>query len=120
MSSSHLKYSKCAPLSRREKCLKTDIKPENLQEEFSFVLPQKLIDGRYLVLRWPNEKCPDECPEFHYPLNTSCVTVGCATYIFQVICPECSLHIYILPALQDRLELQMRLSSKRVSCADSR
>nr|XP_045619354.1 uncharacterized protein LOC123771081 [Procambarus clarkii]XP_045619355.1 uncharacterized protein LOC123771081 [Procambarus clarkii] len=94
--------------ARHEESVASDTELEIQQEKFSFISPLKLIDGRYLVLRSP-QKCPDECPECYCSLYPSNVTVSCSTFVIQVVCPGCSLHIYILPVLKERLELQKRI-----------
>ncbi|XP_063601838.1 uncharacterized protein LOC134777977 [Penaeus indicus] len=58
-------------------------------------------DGRYLLVHYPKEQCPEECPECYsgfYPTN---VTLYCTTGITKVVCEVCGLVIFIVADFYD-------------------
>ncbi|KAK8751592.1 hypothetical protein OTU49_009342 [Cherax quadricarinatus] len=62
-------------------------------------LPMDTVeDSRYLVVRYPEEMCPEECPECYCSFCASMLTFLSNKRIFTLICPDCSLTIFILPA----------------------
>ncbi|XP_069971626.1 uncharacterized protein [Penaeus vannamei] len=56
-------------------------------------------DGRYLLVDFPNEQCPEECPDCYSGFYPSNVTLYCSTGVTKVVCEVCGLVIFIVPDL---------------------
>ena len=73
------------------------LKRPRVQSPGEFQPPDDIPDNRYLVLHFPTEGCPEECPNCYCEFCPSMLTVNCSTYISTIICSDCKLTIYVLP-----------------------
>ncbi|XP_047481910.1 uncharacterized protein LOC125034240 [Penaeus chinensis] len=81
------------------------IKRRNHHQKFKKRDLKKIVklpkDGRYLLVHYPNEQCPEECPECYSGFYPSNVTLYCTTPITKVVCEVCGLVIFIVPGFYD-------------------
>ncbi|XP_069165823.1 uncharacterized protein [Procambarus clarkii] len=70
-------------------------------------------DNRYLVIRYPEEECPEECPECYCTFCASMLYINYKTLLITLVCPDCNLSIFIVPD-----EMSMSRFSKDVKRAN--
>ncbi|XP_037774513.1 LOW QUALITY PROTEIN: uncharacterized protein LOC119571141 [Penaeus monodon] len=58
-------------------------------------------DGRYLLVNYPNEQCPEECPECYSGFYPSNVTLFCTTGITKVVCEVLACYIHVPDFYED-------------------
>lgn len=75
------------------KCLKTH--SQNIEVDFK--PPDQIANGHYLVIHFPTQGCPEECPNCYCEFCPSMLTVNCTTFVSTIICADCNLTIYVLP-----------------------
>ncbi|XP_068218665.1 uncharacterized protein [Palaemon carinicauda] len=77
---------------RKRKCRKYDTQNNDFQ------LPEGVIkNDNYLVIHFPVESCPEECPNCYCEFTPSMLTVNCSTFVSTIICEECNLTVYVFP-----------------------
>lgn len=65
--------------------------------EYSKFIPRNVISsGHFLVVQFPGQKCPEECPECYCPFDPVMCSVNLSTFITDFTCPECYLSVYVV------------------------
>lgn len=65
-------------------------------KKMKFVTKEDLASKRFLVIQWPSQPFPEECPECSYNLTAVDITLNASNIrIGKVICPDCNLSIYM-------------------------
>ncbi|KAK7072059.1 hypothetical protein SK128_020060 [Halocaridina rubra] len=62
-----------------------------------FKLCEGIENENYLILHFPTQGCPSECPNCYCELCLSMLTINCSTYVSKIVCTDCKLTLYILP-----------------------
>ncbi|XP_064090349.1 uncharacterized protein LOC135204197 [Macrobrachium nipponense] len=62
-----------------------------------FLPPGEIQNDNYLIIHFPTENCPEECPNCYCEFSPSMLTVNCSTFVSTIICDDCKLTIYVLP-----------------------
>lgn len=78
--------------AKKRKCHKS-----HNQTLHDFLPPGEIQNDNYLVIHFPIENCPEECPNCYCEFSPSMLTVNCSTFVSTIICDDCKLTIYVLP-----------------------
>lgn len=66
-------------------------------KRMKFVTKEDLASKRFLVIQWPSQPCPEECPECYCILTSELITLNISYFSRgRVACPDCNLGIYIV------------------------
>lgn len=104
------KYSKASPKTADDGKKQSNlIKVPHLKNTFV----KAPADGNYLVVYYPSQPCPENCPNCYCRFDASKVTVNCITSVITNKCVECALTIYILQDPPMDSSQIVRLPNKR-------
>ena len=54
-------------------------------------------DGRYLILQYPKDEIPTECPDCYSYLDSEHSTYNIASDVIAHVCVRCGLRLFLLP-----------------------
>lgn len=77
------------------------------------IVVQAPINGNYLVVHFPSQPCPENCPNCYCQFDPSAVTVNCVTSVITNKCENCDLTIFVLQDPPDGSVQNVKFRNKR-------
>ncbi|XP_042226009.1 uncharacterized protein LOC121869015 [Homarus americanus] len=91
---------------------KKQTKPLNVCDLKNIVV-QAPVDGNYLVVNYPSQHCPDNCPNCYCRFDPSAITVHCFTSVITNKCMNCDLTIFVVQDPPDGSIQNIKFQNKR-------
>ncbi|XP_045619499.2 serine-rich adhesin for platelets [Procambarus clarkii] len=79
------------------------------------IVVQAPINGNYLVVHFPSQPCPENCPNCYCQFDPTAVTVNCVTSVITNKCDNCDLTIFVLQDPPDGSVQNVKFRNKRKS-----
>nr|XP_053627120.1 uncharacterized protein LOC128684848 [Cherax quadricarinatus] len=72
------------------------------------------VDGRYLVVKYPSQSCPESCPECYTVICPSKFSLNITNFTISYVCEYCYLVIYFIPNPVEGFDSNIGFKNERI------